>query len=147
MSSPNLRYVSVSRLVNSLLRAFQGHPLQLQGTGKQTRTFLHVEDACAAFDVVMRHGVLGEVYNIGSTHERSVLEVGSDIAQALCVDPLNVRFAQVADRPSNDQRYCLDYAKIHALGWSARISWTEGLRSTVQWYGSNRTYWGPMSMK
>lgn len=40
-------------------------------------SYLYVEDVAEAFDCVLHRGTTGEVYNIGTEKERTVLEVGS----------------------------------------------------------------------
>jgi dTDP-D-glucose 4,6-dehydratase len=44
-------------------------------TNLEPRSYLFVEDVAEAFDMVLHKGELGEVYNIGTEKERSVLDV------------------------------------------------------------------------
>ena len=50
------------------------------GAGIATRSYLFVEDVAAAFDCVLHKGITGEVYNIGTQKERTVIDVARDIA-------------------------------------------------------------------
>ena len=50
----------------------------------------------------------------------------------------------VADRPGHDRRYCLDTAKLRALGWRPQESFADGLRTTVDWYRTNEWWWRPI---
>jgi nucleoside-diphosphate-sugar epimerase len=63
---------------------------------------LHVRDVARAFDTVLHKGVVGEVYNIGTQKERSVLDVVSAIADHMKIDKAKVK--HVEDRAFNDQR-------------------------------------------
>ena len=45
--------------------ALDGEPLPVYGDGRQARDWLHVEDHCAAIELVLREGAPGEVYNVG----------------------------------------------------------------------------------
>jgi dTDP-glucose 4,6-dehydratase len=47
----------------------------------------------------------------------------------------------VPDRPGHDRRYALDGSKLAALGWRNRISFVEGLATTVDWYRANEPWW------
>jgi dTDP-glucose 4,6-dehydratase len=48
----------------------------------------------------------------------------------------------VKDRPGHDRRYALDITKMkEEFGWSPKISFEEGLRSTIKWYLENRNWW------
>ena len=45
--------------------ALDGEPLPVYGDGRQRRDWLHVDDHCAAIELVLREGAAGEVYNVG----------------------------------------------------------------------------------
>ena len=48
----------------------------------------------------------------------------------------------VTDRPGHDRRYAIDPAKIHReLGWLPTTPFDQGIRETVQWYLTNRSWW------
>ena len=63
------------------LLASRGAPLPVHGDGGATRSYLYVEDVAEAFDVILRKGVTGQTYNIGSQRERTVLDVARDITR------------------------------------------------------------------
>ena len=47
----------------------------------------------------------------------------------------------VKDRPGHDRRYALTCNKIETeLGWKPKISLDDGLRQTIEWYGSNQKW-------
>jgi dTDP-glucose 4,6-dehydratase len=117
-------------------------PLPLYGDGKQVRDWLHVEDHCAAIDVVLRQGEAGEVYNVGANDERENVQLTQLILEHLGADPSLVR--HVEDRAGHDRRYSLDTTKIRGLGWERRRTWEEGIRSTIDWYRDNRDWWEPI---
>lgn len=124
------------------LLAHKGRDLPVHGDGGAVRSYLYVEDVAAAFDTVLHYGKLGEVYNIGSKVERSVLSVAQDIASYFGA-PLN-KIVYVRDRAFNDRRYFICDKKLAALGWKESVSWEEGLRRTIDWYvmkGSKQEYW------
>jgi len=54
-------------------RALKGEPLEVHGSGKQTRCFLHVQDVITALVKLIDHpGAVGEVFNLGSQEEVSI---------------------------------------------------------------------------
>lgn len=119
-----------------------GIPLPLYGDGSNERDWLHVEDHCAAVEVVRERGVPGEIYNVGA---------GDGISNRALVDRLLslvgageelVRY--VEDRKGHDRRYAVDIAKVTALGWRRRHSLDEALAATVAWYRDNRWWWEPL---
>jgi len=110
-----------------------GKLLPIHGTGGATRSYLFVEDVAEAFDCILHKGVTGEVYNIGTSKEQTVLEVATALCSLFGIDP-EKRIQFVQDRPFNDQRYFLDHQKIAELGWAQRTDFKDGLKKTVDWY-------------
>jgi dTDP-glucose 4,6-dehydratase len=122
--------------------ALDGLPLPVYGDGRQRREWLHVDDHCAAVDLVLRRGEAGEVYNVGG-EERENLEVTTSILAFTKADGTLVQ--HVEDRPGHDRRYSVDDSKLQALGWSrSHFLGGTGLRSTVDWYRENRAWWEPI---
>jgi UDP-glucose 4,6-dehydratase len=76
--------------------------------------------------------VVGEVYNIGTQKERSVLDVAADVAKIFGLPETKV--VHVRDRAFNDRRYFICDNKLGTLGWKECTDWEEGLRKTVDWY-------------
>jgi dTDP-glucose 4,6-dehydratase len=89
------------------LLASRGAEMPVHGEGKAVRSYLHVRDVARAFDTVLHKGVVGQVYNIGTQKERSVLEVVSAIAKHLGVNEDKIK--HVEDRAFNDQRYAFSF--------------------------------------
>jgi dTDP-glucose 4,6-dehydratase len=122
--------------------ALDGAPLPLYGDGRQVRDWLHVDDHCAAIELVLRQGEAGEVYNVGANDERENVELTQLILDHLSADPALVR--HVEDRAGHDRRYSLETTKVRGLGWQPRRAFEEGIRSTIDWYRDNRDWWEPI---
>jgi dTDP-glucose 4,6-dehydratase len=122
--------------------ALDGEPLPLYGDGRQVRDWLHVDDHCAAIELVLREGEPGEVYNVGANEEHENLELTRLIVDHLGAEPSLVR--HVEDRAGHDRRYSLETTKIQSLGWEPRRDWEEGVRTTIDWYRANRDWWEPI---
>ena len=100
----------------------------IHGTGECIRTFIHVSDLCNALFIVMTKGEIGEVYNIGSEAEYSVLEITKLLVRFIKKTELYRDYITfVSDRYYNDTRYSIDYSKIKSLGWSNTINFETGL--------------------
>ena len=64
-------------------QALADKPITVYGDGSQRRCFCHVKDVVKALSEVMRReDVYGEVFNIGSTEEVSILELGHRVRDA-----------------------------------------------------------------
>jgi dTDP-glucose 4,6-dehydratase len=122
--------------------ALDGEPLPLYGDGRQVRDWLHVDDHCAAIELVLREGAPGEIYNAGASDERENVEVAERIIQLTGADPTLLR--HVDDRPGHDRRYSLDSSKLYGLGWAPARTFEDALTETVAWYRDNRAWWEPL---
>ena len=130
-----------------IMLAQSGATIPIHGDGMATRSYMHVYDAASAFDTILHNGAIKGVYNIGAHEERTVLSVAQDIGQSLGKD-ISKTIVHVSDRKFNDRRYFIDCSKLHALGWSQKVSWEEGLKETIGWYtknGQGSGYWGNLS--
>jgi dTDP-glucose 4,6-dehydratase len=120
---------------------FDGEPVPVYGDGRQRREWLHVEDHCAALDLVLREGAAGEAYNIGGSEQENLTMVESFL-RLTGADPSLVR--HVEDRAGHDRRYSIDDTKLRRLGWAPETALEDGLASTVEWFRSNRSWWEPI---
>jgi dTDP-glucose 4,6-dehydratase len=122
--------------ISNLLR---DEPVPVYGDGQQVRDWIHVNDHCAAIDLVWRRGRSGEVYNIGGRNEWTNLEVTHRLLDLLGKPRSLIR--HVADRPGHDRRYAIDCSKIEReLGWRPSIAFDKGLEETVAWYLANQDW-------
>ena len=126
--------------------AFQlldGKPLAIQGSGKQLRSFLHVEDAVDAVLCVLEKGLIGAVYNISSEDELSIRDLASRMIELLKPgDPVDQWITFVADRNFNDKRYLIESEPLKQLGWKQLRPFDKGLVETIEWYKRvDRSYW------
>ena len=121
-------------------RALANEQLPVYGTGENVRDWLYVEDHCAAIDLILRHGRIGEVYNVGGHNERTNLEVVKTILKVLNKPESLIRY--VKDRPGHDMRYAIDPTKLeNELGWKPEYNFDTGIRQTIEWYLNNKEWW------
>lgn len=82
------------------------------------RAFMHVEDVVNAVDIVWKKGHKGEIYNIASDDEISVMDVTKMIIKTITgTDDYDKWITYVEDRPFNDSRYYICANKLKSLGW------------------------------
>ncbi|KAJ5779115.1 dTDP-D-glucose 4-6-dehydratase-like protein [Penicillium paradoxum] len=123
----------------------QQQPLTIQGTGLNVRRYLYGADAADGFDTVLHKGVIGEAYNIQSSHGVTNLEVAVRTLELFGYSPRDFHrcLSWIPDRPFNDHDYWVDGSKLAALGWRQRVPFSEGLRASVEWYRKNLYAWWP----
>ena len=82
------------------------------------RAFMHVEDVVDAVETVWKNGLCGEIYNIASDDELTVIEVTHLIIETITgTTDYDKWVGYVDDRPFNDKRYYICANKLKALGW------------------------------
>jgi dTDP-glucose 4,6-dehydratase len=124
----------------TILNCLNGKKIPVYGDGLNIRDWIHVEDHCAAIDLALYKGCVGEVYNVGANNEQSNIEIVKLIIQILTdLHPdFNVSddlIVYVEDRKGHDRRYAVDSTKIQKyLGWKPSIPFKQGLEDTVRWY-------------
>lgn len=124
--------LTISRVVNN-------QKVPVYGDGKNIRDWLHVIDHCAAIDLVLHKGDLGEVYNVGGHNEQTNLEVVKTIISTLGKSEDLIEF--VEDRLGHDKRYAIDPTKLEQLGWKPTYNFETGIAQTIQWYLDNKEWW------
>jgi dTDP-glucose 4,6-dehydratase len=123
----------------AICNALNGDPIPVYGDGQQIRDWVHVADNCRALLSVLHHGRAGETYHIGGGSPQTNLQVLRTLLRLLGKPASLLR--TVKDRPGHDRRYAVNFAKIEReLGWSPRISFDEGLLSTIEWYRQNQAW-------
>jgi UDP-glucose 4-epimerase len=108
-----------------------GAQAEMWGNGTKTRDYVYIDDVVAAnllaLTVPADHP--SPVFNIGTGIETTLNDLYKKIADLLGAE---ARPIYRPDRPGEQVRYCLDWAKAkRELGWEPRYSLDEGLRLTV----------------
>lgn len=125
-------------------RALAGHDLPVWGDGRYVRDWTFVDDVCDAVDVLVDRAPPAGAYNAGAEGEPVAnVDIAQEIARLAGRDDDAV-YLTAYDRPSHDRRYSIDSSKLRALGWEPRIGVKQGLRTTVEWYRVNRSWWEPL---
>lgn len=119
-----------------ILNALEGRPLPIYGDGNCTRDWLHVRDHCTALELLLKAPsimVCGEVFNIGSGEERSIISNARAILNLLNRSEELLLF--VRDRLGHVRRHAVNTEKLHTrLGWTPKIKFTTGIQETIAWY-------------
>jgi len=125
-----------------IVSAIEGRSLPIYGDGSSTRDWLHVHDHCVALDFLLHAPgtmVHGEIFNIGSGEEYSILDNARAILQLLNLSSKLLCF--VADRPGHVRRHAINTEKLRTkLGWRPKREFATGLHETIVWYQTQRDW-------
>jgi dTDP-L-rhamnose 4-epimerase len=115
-------------------RLLNGQQPMIFEDGEQRRDFVHVSDVARAFaDALVLPQAVGETFNIGSGHDRSVSEVATELAKAMGKN--DIRPQTVGKARIGDIRHCFcDTTKAaEKLGFQARQDFGAGLADLAEW--------------
>lgn len=130
----------------AITNVLEGKKIPVYGDGLYVRDWLYVEDHCAAIDLVIQKGRIGETYCIGVDGDIPNIEVVKKLLTLLEVSEDNLEY--VKDRPGHDRRYAIDATKIKTeLGWKPTYDFDSALKLTVTWYQQNKAWWQKLKDK
>jgi GDP-L-fucose synthase len=110
--------------------------VSLWGDGSPTREFLYVEDAVEGILLAAEKYDSSDPVNLGSGTEISIRDLAELIARATS---FRGRFVWDTSKPNGQPRRRLDVTRARErFGFSARVSFDEGLKRTVSYYEENR---------
>jgi UDP-glucose 4-epimerase len=103
------------------------------GDGLQTRDFVYVTDVVRALlQAADRPGVSGRVYNIGTGHGTSVLDLAAALNRLLGT---SITPVHAPPRAGDVRHSCADITRARRdLGFEPAVSFTDGLAETLRWY-------------
>lgn len=112
-------------------KAFAGDTLSICGDGSQTRDFIHVDDICQAIALGLKHNLEGDVFQIGTGVETSIVDL---IRRLEDVSGRPLRTVLVPRRRGDVMRSVSDISKARRiLGYAPGVSLEEGLGRTWRW--------------
>jgi UDP-glucose 4-epimerase len=120
-------------------QALQNQPLTVYGDGSQSRCFTHVSDTVRALVGLMEHGpAVGQVFNIGSTNEITMLQLAERV-RALTGSDSQIQYIPYAvayeESFEDMQRRVPSTDKIHrAIGWEPHFDTDDILQSVIEFH-------------
>lgn len=127
-----------SHVIPALIkRVFDGeNPLHVWGDGKQTRSFLYVEDFCRGLLMMIEKHPVADPINIGANNEISIKQL---IELIVKISGKKIKIDFDTSKPEGQPRRNCDTKKAEKiLGFKAQVSLKEGLKKTIEWYEKQR---------
>ena len=120
----------VSRFI---FQALKSEIISVHGDGSQTRSFGYVTDIVRGLLLIISSKRMkGEIMNLGSQHETTILELADRIRVMVHGNP-RITFHPI--RLDDPKRRCPDISKAReVLGWEPEVSLDDGLRRTIRWF-------------
>jgi len=125
-----------------ILKALSGQqPLEIFGSGDQTRTLTHVDDIADGIVTAMGSPAgENQDFNISASQELTVADIARTIWEACGNDPAALEFKHLPSFTVDVQRRWPSVEKARQLlGWEAQIGLREGIAGTVEWLRERET--------
>jgi len=129
--------LQTSHVLPALLRKFhdakerRAAEVEVWGTGKPRREFLHVDDLADACLFLMQNYDGDGWVNVGWGRDETIAELAQTISRVVGFAGA-LRFD--TSKPDGTPRKLLDTSKLTALGWKPKIELEAGIRSTYEWF-------------
>jgi len=117
-----------------LAKKNQEKQFEVWGTGKPKREFLHVDDLSDAILFLIKNNISDSLINIGSSSEVTISNLANIIKNAVGYDG-EIVFDK--SKPDGNPQKLLDSRKINKLGWQPKISLSQGIETTYEWFKEN----------
>ncbi len=118
-----------------IVKCLNNKKVELWGTGRQTRSFLYVEDAAEALLKIMEHANDSEPINTGGSEMVSMKDLLKLIMEELKTDN---KIVWNTSYPDGHKQRQADTARMKKItGWTPETKLKEGLKKTIKWYLNN----------
>ena len=133
-----------SHVLPALLRKFheakinKNTSVEIWGTGKAKREFMHVDDMADACVHIMNNAEAKDIYesgishiNIGTGEDISISELAQIIAEIV---GFKGSINYDSSKPDGNPRKLLDVTRLRSLGFKHKINLKDGITDTYKWY-------------
>lgn len=129
--SPHNQYCGV--IGKFIYNALKDKPAIIYSDGKQTRDYTYINDTIEAMLLTSTHpDAIGEVYNVGTGTETSVI----DLIESISLFIPGIRTENADDQIADDiNRRIISYEKIKSqLGWEPKYTLESGIKDSMTYY-------------
>ena len=115
-----------------IYRALKKLPLMVENQGLASRDFIYVEDIARGLMRCATVGKPGDVFNLASGVETSILELATQINQ-VTGNPAGIEFLPTRPWDRSGKRFGSTEKAKREIGFEARVSLLDGLSRTAEW--------------
>jgi|TARA_B100001059_G_C17829455_1_gene583603 nucleoside-diphosphate-sugar epimerase len=112
-------------------KKLKNNQFKIQGTGKEIRSFIYIDDFINAFDLIMKKGKHLQIYNIGTSEKITISKLVKIISSLL---KKNIKIKKTALRKGGTVIRLPNINLIKKLGFKQKFKIREGLKKTLNFY-------------
>jgi len=130
---PNMGYDHViPEFINRFIKMNKkDNKFKIKGSGKETRSFIFIDDFVSAFDLILKKGKHLNIYNIGTDEEIKIKHLALKISKFF---NKKIIFRRTKIAKGSTKRRCPNILKITKLGFRQKCNLNLGLHKTIDWY-------------
>jgi UDP-glucose 4-epimerase len=130
-----------SVIAKFIRQAIAGQVCEVYGDGNQTRDFIYINDLVKAIRLALKYDIGGEIFQIATGMERTVLEVAQLIGDELQKSyDVKMKLFHGSVRNGDVRRNYSDTSKAQKrLGWAPKMDIKEGIASTIEYFQNLNT--------
>ncbi len=114
----------------------------IQGSGEETRAFVHIDDLVDGVVRIIERGEHLGIYNVGTDEEVTIAFLAHEVARCIGRD---IDIVPSDRSTGSTARRCPDISKLRALGYEPRVTLRAGLPATVRWYMNHAAALAPQA--
>ena len=118
----------IPEFINRFKKLRNKEKFLIYGTGKEVRSFIHIDDFVHGFDRILKKGKNQEIYNIGTNEKITISKLAKLIAKVL---GKNIKFKKTKILKGSPSIRCPDIKKIKKLGFKHNISLKNGIKKIL----------------
>ena len=107
----------------------KSNKFNILGSGKEVRSFIHINDFTNAFGLILKRGKHLQIYNIG-TKDKIQIKKLAEIISKIMNKKILIKNKKIA-KGSTKMR-CPDISKIQRMGFIKKMSLREGLKNIIE---------------
>lgn len=130
---PRMREGDGRVVPNFIVQALRGDSLTVYGDGKQTRSFLYIDDLVAGISGVMKSSAVATPVNIGNPNETSIAEL-AQLVKTLTHSASEIAYYPLPRDDPKRRKPNIARAKMLLDGWEPHWPLSEGLRKTIAYF-------------
>ena len=104
---------------------------EIKGSGKETRSFIFIDDFVHAFDLILKRGKHLNIYNLGTNEEIKISQLALKISKFF---NKKIVLHRTKIAKGSTKHRCPSILKIAKLGFRQKYNLNSGLHKTIDWY-------------
>lgn len=138
---PREQHIPNKNAINYLIhQAFKGEEITLYEKGRFYRDLIYISDVINGIDTIMKKGESGNLYWISSAKKTWFYQLGKwleDLTEAKVKYIQTPKYTKKVDVGN----FVVNNSKIRSLGWAPKVTIKDGIKKTLEYFESKKTYW------